>query len=122
MLDLVLKLSLLFVNILNTSDAIVTDLHEGKSNGSVISNATTETNNLNITTKYYCSSKHLQYCNNYIRNIIILYTKTGGWILLAIVLCGVFFQLLSSLMAMKQRKKPLGRVKRSWSFPRGIRK
>lgn len=57
-----------------------------------------------------CSYKQLQYCHRYIKNILILYTRSGGWILLAITLCGIFFQILSHLIPRRSRNVALGIV------------
>ena len=41
----------------------------------------------------HCSYQHLQYCHRYIKNIFLLYTGIGGWVLLGIILVGVFLQI-----------------------------
>lgn len=70
----------------------------------------TEIKSSNVTKKvvyirHRCSYKHLRYCHRYIKSSFYLYTNSGGWILLAIVLCGIFFQALSHLMAIKKKKE-----------------
>ena len=64
-----------------------------------------------------CSYKQQQYCHSYIKNMFALYTRSGGWILLGIILCGIFFQVLSHLLAMKQSKKVTLGIVQSTNIP-----
>ena len=47
-----------------------------------------------------CTYKHLENCHPYIRNVLALYTRSGGWVLLGIVLVGCTMQ----IYLMTQRK------------------
>ena len=64
-----------------------------------------------------CSYKQQQYCHSYIKNMFALYTRSGGWILLGIILCGIFFQVLSHLLDMKQTKKVTLGIVQSTNIP-----
>ena len=49
----------------------------------------------NVTPK--CTYKHLEFCHPYIRNVFIMYTGSGGWLLLCIVLVGTSLQIFTML-------------------------
>ena len=40
-----------------------------------------------------CTYHNLQYCHPYIRNIFLLYTGIGGWVLFGIVVGGILLQI-----------------------------
>ena len=42
---------------------------------------------------HQCTYHTLQYCHRYIRNIFLLYTGIGGWVLFGIILAGVLLQI-----------------------------
>ena len=52
-----------------------------------------------------CFYAHPHGCPHYIRNTMILYKRGGGWILLAIVVCGCFIQIYVHIDAYKRRRK-----------------
>ena len=52
-----------------------------------------------------CTYRNLQYCHSYIRNSFYFYTNSGGWILLAIVVCGLLLQSVSHLLASRTKKE-----------------
>ena len=52
-----------------------------------------------------CLYVHPHGCPHYIRNTMILYKRGGGWILLAIVVCGCFIQIYVHIDAYKRRRK-----------------
>lgn len=55
--------------------------------------------------KQPCSYKHPQFCHRHIKSIFVLYTRSGGWILLGIILCGVVFHILSHIYALREEKR-----------------
>ena len=40
-----------------------------------------------------CTYWTQQYCHPFIRNTLVLYTGTGGWVMLCLIVCGVLFEL-----------------------------
>ncbi len=42
---------------------------------------------------HLCTYKNPQYCDRHIKNIFALYTGWGGWILLAVIVGGIVFQI-----------------------------
>ena len=52
-----------------------------------------------------CTYRHLEYCHPYIRNVFALYTRSGGWILLGVVLVGCTLQIHT--LVTRKRDEPL---------------
>ena len=64
--------------------------------GLSVSNAShtnsTTTGKKSVEDTHRCSVHEQQYCHNYIKNIFVLYTGTGGWVMLGIIAFGVLLQ------------------------------
>ena len=60
---------------------------------------TTLSSNHQLPLHIKCSIKNPDYCHGYVRNVIAMYTQTGGWIMLAVVLCGILLQIASHVVA-----------------------
>ena len=54
-----------------------------------------------------CTMNSVQNCNHYIKNIFLLYTRTGGWVLLGIIISGIGLQAIRHILAwfMEQEEK-----------------
>ena len=56
-------------------------------------NTTGNSTDLRNHPSYHCTYQTLQYCHRYIRNIFLLYTGIGGWVLFGIILAGILLQI-----------------------------
>ena len=73
---------------------IVTVLNNSSGNSSSNENSTSI--NANTKTKvdtHRCSWREQQYCHRYIKNIFVLYTGYGGWVMLGIIVLGVLLEI-----------------------------
>ena len=52
-----------------------------------------------------CSYNHLEYCHPYIKNVFVLYTGSGGWLLLAVVVLCCSLQVYCMVKHKLDRRK-----------------
>jgi hypothetical protein len=65
---------------------MTSDLRLNISSNMTSNTNTTSDDHFNVLER--CSYKHLEYCHRYIKNVFVLYTGSGGWLLLfVVVLC-----------------------------------
>ena len=82
-------------------------------------NITTNTTTTTSDDAPKCSYEMLQHCGRYIKNIIILYTGTGGWILVAVIVLGLLFLLVSHFAPRRRGNVALGIIQ-SMNIPLGM--
>ena len=86
----IFNLSLIITIILMPTQSLQLDR---KTTNESITGKTSSNANTTDVPVHNCTYQNLQYCHRYIKNIFVLYTGIGGWVMFGIIVAGILLQI-----------------------------